>query len=82
MPHDINYEPRTAIKFEALADFIVEWTETQSLPAHVELEHWIMYFDGSKMLGGSGAGVVFIYPKGDMLNYMRQIHSMASNSVM
>ena len=30
MGHDIRYIPRTAIKSQALADFITEWTEVQS----------------------------------------------------
>jgi hypothetical protein len=27
--HHINYEPRKAIKSQALADFLVDWEETQ-----------------------------------------------------
>jgi hypothetical protein len=29
-----------------------------------------MNFDGSKMLGGLGAGIVFTSPKGDKLQYV------------
>ena len=29
MGHDITYIPRTAIKSQALVDFIAEWTEVQ-----------------------------------------------------
>jgi hypothetical protein len=29
-----------------------------------------MFFDGSKMLNGSGAGVVLVSPKGDKLSYV------------
>jgi hypothetical protein len=40
-----------------------------------------MNFDGFKMLGGLGAGVIFTSPKGDKLLYMQQIHFCASNNV-
>jgi ribonuclease HI len=40
-----------------------------------------MNFDGSKMLGSLGAGVVFTSPKGDKLQYVLQIHFCASNNV-
>ena len=29
MGHDIRYTPHTAIKSQALADFVAEWTEVQ-----------------------------------------------------
>jgi ribonuclease HI len=40
-----------------------------------------MNFDGSKMRGGLGAGVVLTSPKGDKLHYVLQIHFTASNNV-
>jgi ribonuclease HI len=40
-----------------------------------------MNFDGSKMLRGLGAGVVFTSPKGDKLLYVLQIHFRSSNNV-
>jgi ribonuclease HI len=40
-----------------------------------------MNFDGSKMHGGLGAGVVLTSPKGDKLHYMLQIHFTASNNI-
>jgi ribonuclease HI len=40
-----------------------------------------MYFDGSKMINGSGAGVVLESPKGDLLQYVLQIHFTATNNV-
>ena len=39
-----------------------------------------MFFDGSKMLNGSGAGVVIISPKGDKLKYVLRIHFDSSNN--
>ena len=39
-----------------------------------------MYFDGSLKLGGGGAGVLFISPKGEQLKYVFQILFQASNN--
>jgi ribonuclease HI len=39
-----------------------------------------MFFDGSKMLNDSGAGVVLVSPKGDRLSYVLQIHFDSSNN--
>ena len=38
MGHDIRYIPRTAIKSQALADFITKWTEVQLLTLDVTHE--------------------------------------------
>ena len=32
LAHHIQYEPRTTVKSQALADFLVNWAETQYLP--------------------------------------------------
>ena len=39
MGQGISYAPRTAIKSQVLADFIVEWTEFQMSPAVVDQEY-------------------------------------------
>ena len=62
-----------------IADFLAEWIE-QQLPTQVHSEHWTMFFDGSKMLNGSGAGVVLVSPRGDKLRYVLQIHFDSSNN--
>jgi hypothetical protein len=75
----INFKPRTAIKSQALVDFMAEWRENQvAAPANM-LEHWVMYFDGSLKLGGRSAGVLFISPKGEQLKYVFQILFKVSN---
>jgi hypothetical protein len=69
----INFKPRTAIKSQALVDFMAEWRENQ-IPTPVDrLKHWTMYFDGSLKLDGGGAGVLFISPRGEQLKYVLQI---------
>ena len=61
LPLDIKFEAKKAIKSQAIADFLAEWIE-QQLPTQVHSEHWTVFFDGSKMLNGSGAGVVLVSP--------------------
>ena len=79
LPLDIKFEAKKAIKSQAVADFIAEWIE-QQLQTQVHSEHWNMFFDGSKMLNGSGAGVVLVSPRGDKLRYVLQIHFDSSNN--
>jgi hypothetical protein len=60
--HDIEFRPCTAIKTQALVDFVSEWTE-QQVPDNPETaEVWRMYFDGSLKLHGAGAGILFTAP--------------------
>jgi hypothetical protein len=67
---NIDFKPRTAIKSQALVDFMAEWRENQ-LPTPTERpEHWVMYFDSSLKLEGAGAGVLLICPTGEQLKYM------------
>ena len=67
--HTILYEPRTTIKSQALADFLVDWTETQYVPPPPNSTHWCLHFDESKMQLGQGAGIVLSSPKGDRHRY-------------
>jgi hypothetical protein len=69
----IDFKPCTAIKSQALVDFMAEWRENQ-IPTPVDKpEHWTMYFDGSLKLDGSSAGVLFIFPRDEQLKYVLQI---------
>ena len=52
--HSIKYEPRKAIKSQALVDFINDWTEMQEMTRKPDSLYWKMYFDGSKLIDGSG----------------------------
>ena len=80
MGHDIRYIPCTAIKSQALADFVAEWMEVQLPTSDVTHEYWTMYFDGSVMAPGSGADVVLISPDGSRLRYAIRLHFSASNN--
>jgi hypothetical protein len=37
--YDIVYNPQAALKAQALSDFMVEWTETQTPPKERKLEY-------------------------------------------
>ena len=80
MCHYIRYIPRTAIKSQALAEFVAEWTEVQLLAPDVTHEYWTMYFDGSVMAPGSRARVVLISPEGSRLRYVIRLHFLTSNN--
>jgi ribonuclease HI len=76
----IDFKPRTAIKCQALVDFMAEWRENQIPTPADKPEHWTMYFDGSLKLDGGGAGVLFISPIGEQLKYVLQILWEVSNN--
>jgi hypothetical protein len=77
---NIDFKPRTAIKSQALVDFMAEWWENQ-VPTPIERpQHWVIYFDGSLKLEGAGAGVLLISTKGEQLKYILQIFWKVSNN--
>ena len=77
----LTYAPRKAIKSQALVDFVAEWTDSQLPPTQVQSELWTMYFDGSLMKTGAGAGLLFISPLGVHMRYIIRIHFATSNNV-
>ncbi|GFY96586.1 hypothetical protein Acr_11g0008920 [Actinidia rufa] len=91
----IEYKPRTAIKAQALADFIVESTyedtpqlETTPLEAKIpkepaqekDLAHWILFVDGSSNQHGCGAGLVIRAPSGEQMEYAIRMGFKATNN--
>ena len=77
----LTYAPCKAIKSQALVDFIIDWTDSQLPPAHVQAELWTMYFNGSLMKTGAGAGLLFISPLGIHMRYVIRVHFVAPNNV-
>jgi ribonuclease HI len=78
--HDIEFQPRTAIKTQALVNFVSEWTEHE-VPESLEVtEIWKMYFNGSLRLQGARVGILFIAPGGEQLKYALQLLFPASNN--
>jgi ribonuclease HI len=81
MGETLSFAPQKAIKSQVLADFLAEWVDTQLMTALIQAKLWTMYFDGSLMKTGAGAGLLFISPLGKHLRYVIRLHFPASNNV-
>jgi ribonuclease HI len=79
--YDVEFVPSRAIKSQALAYFIAEWTDSGLRGIDELPDHWVMYFDGSYTLKRAGAGVVLIPPEGDILKYAIQLGFLATNNI-
>jgi ribonuclease HI len=58
----------------------LQWTDTQLPPPQIQAECWTLYFDGSVMKTGAGAGLLFVSPLGEHLRYAMHLHFPASNN--
>ena len=89
---DIRYKPRTAIKAQALADFLVECTisnqevggqgDKVEEPTKEEKpkEYWLLFFDGASKTKGSGAGLVLQSPDGFTVEYAIKLDFPTTNN--
>ncbi|GJV01858.1 reverse transcriptase domain-containing protein [Tanacetum coccineum] len=88
--YDIQYRPRTRIKGQILAVFIVEndRREEESPPPQDELmaepealpEPWTLFTDGSSCVDGSGAGLILTNPEGAEFTYAMRFRFEATNN--
>ncbi|GKV04724.1 hypothetical protein SLEP1_g16838 [Rubroshorea leprosula] len=62
--YDIKFQPRTTIKGQAVADFLVECISTANEEKAPEHPAWVLYVDGAANIEGSGAGAVLVGPDG------------------
>ncbi|GKG45529.1 hypothetical protein Tco_0497975, partial [Tanacetum coccineum] len=74
--HDIHYRPRTSVKGQILADFIVERPEDDPSDTPMEDEKelpdpWILFTDGSSCIDGSGADLILTNLEGMEFTYAR-----------
>ena len=75
---DIEYHPRTAVKAQALANFIAEFTIPEQVGDQEDL--WMINTDGSSTQKGGGAGVVITFPEKDVLKYGVQLKFAITNN--
>ncbi|KAK0600228.1 hypothetical protein LWI29_012865 [Acer saccharum] len=83
---DVEYLPRTAIKAQAVADFVAEFTEPSIEVARMMVEQnkkifkWQLCVDGLSNMHGSGAGVVVSTPEGDSVECALRFDFKATNN--
>lgn len=75
---NLEFEPRKAIKGQALADFIVEMTRPP--PVETSSDIWTLFVDGSSTQNGCGAGILFKSPEGDIFEYAMRFKFQTSNN--
>ena len=75
---DIEYRLRTAIKAQALAGFIAEFTS----PEHEDIqgELWTIHTNGSSTQKRGRSDVVIILPSRDILKYVIQLKFPVTNN--
>ncbi|KAL7589956.1 hypothetical protein Lser_V15G41281 [Lactuca serriola] len=86
---DINYRPRTSIKGQALADFLLEIPDGGN-PAKEKVwvvkeaptgdGSWTLYTDGAPSREGSGAGLILTSPEGEEVTYALRFDFHTSNN--
>ena len=86
---DIKYKPRTAIKGQVLADFIVEFQQRLGEPVPCILpetqfnsgsEKWELFVDGASNCKGSEARIVLVSPEGLVLEQAVHLGFSTSNN--
>ncbi|XP_050247585.1 uncharacterized protein LOC126695025 [Quercus robur] len=77
---DIEYHPRTAIKAQALADFIAEFTSPDEDMITDEADKLIIQTDGSSAQTKGGVRVIITTPDGEVLKYGVQLRFPATNN--
>ena len=80
---NIIYKPKTAIKGQVLADFIMEFTSaepTENTQTTTDLPIWRLFVDGAANAQGSGAGLILTSPEGIDIEYALIFGFQASNN--
>ena len=62
---DIRYKPKTTIKGQVLADFVMEFTSVEpaeNTQTTTDIPNWRLFVDGAANAQGSGAGLILTSP--------------------
>ncbi|GJV08912.1 reverse transcriptase domain-containing protein [Tanacetum coccineum] len=81
--HNITYRPRTSMKGQILADFLVEKPDENPPNKPVVAtppEPWILFTDGSSCVDGTGAGLILKSPERTKFPYALRFQFTTSNN--
>ncbi|KAL5853083.1 hypothetical protein ACOSQ3_008201 [Xanthoceras sorbifolium] len=79
---DLTYKPRSAIKGQAIADFLLESIQGDAFSIdRQEDESWKLFVDGSSNRHGSGAGVIIQSPNGTIAQLALRFGFWATNNI-
>ncbi|GKU96885.1 hypothetical protein SLEP1_g10067 [Rubroshorea leprosula] len=77
---EITFQQRSAIRAQALADFIVECTSAHS-DSQSEVDSWILYVDGASSNKGSGVGAILLGRDGYRSEHALKFNFDATNNM-
>ncbi|XP_074306931.1 uncharacterized protein LOC141642133 [Silene latifolia] len=87
--YDLQFEPRTGIKSQALADFVSDFCPATrreaeegmlAITGNQDGEIWTLYIDGASNARGAGVGLLLRSPKGDMIVQAIRCEFKATNN--
>jgi hypothetical protein len=71
--YTVDFERRSAIKLQVLADFIVDWTSQTQNSGEDIVTPWIVHCDGAWCHKGVGVAVIVTSPTGVVIRYAAQL---------
>ena len=80
---DIRYKPKTTIKGQILAEFVMEFTSaelTEATQPTTDLPIWRLSVDGATNTQGSGVGLILTSLEGIDIEYALRFGFRASNN--
>jgi hypothetical protein len=77
---DLEFVPRNAIKCQALADFLAEFTNLPEIEEPKTEQKWFIYVDGSSTRKNGGAGILLISLDGEELSSSMRLEFRTTNN--
>ncbi|PKA45597.1 hypothetical protein AXF42_Ash010936 [Apostasia shenzhenica] len=78
--YDIRFAPRTAIKAQALADFVAEFSTMEPPPPRAVTNLWSLHVDGASGSQSQGAGILLTSPMGAVLHQAVTLRFKTTNN--